>query len=602
MQIYLVAIGVSELEVGRVKEAVESVGRAFDQLESGTLESGAAGPVVFGALRHADSVAAPRRYLARGEDAVVLLDGLPVGGSDGLDLCDARIALERWQELPYYAEGQFSAVRLDLEAGTVECLLDPLGMCPVFVAQHRGGHLVSNSVEAMLRLGVPRTPDELGVSSMLTLRGPLAATLVHGVERLPGGHRVSIARSGWKAERYFGPGDIVSQLHGPRTPNPASAARRLADLTARAARGVEPLLCALTAGRDTRSLLALASSSSLRPDYYTIGDPGDCDVVIAERLASELDLPYRRLAVDRQPPADWDGAARRFLVQTDGLSSLRMLVDHVDDEPVERLGLKLWGVGGETGRLTGFENVAPNLPLARASRRAQVALLERRLNWDAGVSRPAAGEAVRRHVERSYGERLEEGWPVRSLSEALFVFELVPSWHGGGTRRSAGTHDVFSPFCSRPYIEYCMDFSPEQRGVWAPQYHLISALDPRLSAMAFDAPWPSRRPRVAPALALQHAGGAVASRIRAVGGGDRADAPPEGGLEKAAAAWFEAHAERHAETCLSPIDSPLWEWIDRARLERLLRDEAPQRARLTDSLFRILTLFTYFHGEPGGLT
>jgi len=90
-------------------------------------------------------------------------DGLPVAPSRAdLDERDAAQLDRHWRALPELLEGQFSALRIDLEMDRVEVLLDPLGLVPVFIAHVGDGHLLSNSAVLLARLIRTREPDPFG--------------------------------------------------------------------------------------------------------------------------------------------------------------------------------------------------------------------------------------------------------------------------------------------------------------------------------------------------------------------------------------------------------------------------------------------------------
>ena len=140
-----------------------------------------------------EAVAAPRRYLARGERHAVMLDGLPVEPEGRFAAHDATVLLERWDEARDSLEGIFSAARIDLETDSIECVGNVMGLAKVFALRHRGGWLVSNSVAAIRTIAGASAPDPLGVSGLLTLGWPVDRTLIEGIRPLEAGnlHRLT---------------------------------------------------------------------------------------------------------------------------------------------------------------------------------------------------------------------------------------------------------------------------------------------------------------------------------------------------------------------------------------------------------------------------
>ena len=215
-----------------------------------TLEHGASadGGLVFAAIAHPAAAAAPRRYFARRGERVVVFDGLP------LPVHDAEELLDGWDELEL--EGVFSALRIDLAAATVDVRLDALGMAKLFRARRAGGEVLSNSVELIGRLLGLSEPDP-------------ARRLVDGRLRL-GGRRPHAASGCHDRRGARHAGARRSRARGRRV-----EARPRSRTRSRLWRAVpaqfEPLTCGLTAGRDTRVVLALARAAALDVSYYTSG-------------------------------------------------------------------------------------------------------------------------------------------------------------------------------------------------------------------------------------------------------------------------------------------------------------------------------------------
>ncbi len=140
----------------------------------------------------------------------------------------------------------------------------------------------------------------------------------------------------------------------------------MGEMMGQAVGGVAPVRCALTAGRDTRVLLALLQNAGREGDaqFYTGGAPGSADLEVGAELAERLGLGHT-IESPSMEGRDWGLAAERFVAQNDGLASLLQLPDYIElTAPPERLGVTLWGVGGEIGRAgTGpINHVTPNLP------------------------------------------------------------------------------------------------------------------------------------------------------------------------------------------------------------------------------------------------
>jgi hypothetical protein len=240
----------------------------------------------------------------------------------------------------------------------------------------------------------------------------------------------------------------------------------------------------------------------------------------------------------------------------------------------------------------------------RSSFTVQRRMLDTRVrDWD-GLVAPAATAAVRDSLGRYLSARRAEGWATGDLIEAFYTFERIGRWGATAPRRTAATDDIFVPYCSREFIEYAFSFSHAERYVEAPHWRLLTELAPELRDMPFENPWRPQQPRLIALIATQ--GLAQAALDRAA---ERRRARNESGTAASVAAlpfaqaWFEAQLASHREVLAAYPQSELWEYVDRARVEAALAGPAQGRAHQVEGLFRLVTLFWWFHArhEAGNL-
>jgi asparagine synthase (glutamine-hydrolysing) len=571
MQLYAVACRWPGLDEARVVDALRRAAAAFPELEPGTLEQGSSadGRLAFAALAHPPERTRPRRYFAREGDEVVVYDGLP------LPVYDAQRLLERWDDLEL--EGVFSALRIDLAAGDAEPKVDVFGMAKLFRAVRGDGYVLSNSVDAVRLLTGADAIDPIGVASML------------GFGWTAGGH--TLLRDIRLVEGPVTPRSVV-----PRAVSSSLTAADVAEsLTtlARATAAINPLTCGLTAGRDTRVVLALALAAGLDVDYYTSGHESDVDVVVARELAQAFGL--RHELVTPRVPGDWTAATTAFSGQTDGLASFWIVADWVEHQDVAGpVGLKLWGPGGEIGRAGNIGLSIPfgsTTPGLRSSIEVQRRILHRKVAGFGGLFAPEAVETTRAYLDRFIADRLEEGWRPREVSEAYYGFERVRYWASAGVRRASVATDLWSPFVSRDFIRYCLSLTPQERSVEAPHWRILGALDERLRDHRFEYPWRPQRPRLASAMVTRDVARKAFQRA-AGGGGSDASGPPPFGSD-----WIEAGLPQVRELAASIPDAEIWRFVDRARFQQLL--DGPRAARVADAegLCRVLTVLWWLHGR-----
>jgi asparagine synthase (glutamine-hydrolysing) len=588
-------MGMPGLSPERLGEAVGAVGQEFmlDPATAWQARSGDGGLSAAG-IHHGEA-AMPRRYLSRGNRTITLFDGLPVDPEGRRAAHDAEQIADGWNAWARELEGQFCAARIDLDGERVELLLDSFGHVPVFVAQRDGGALASNSVQVIRSLLKLDSPDPLGVSSMIGFGWAWSdRTLLSGVRPLAGGS-VHVLEGGQVTTRtHFGPHSIE------RDASSVAGAEELCDfletLTESAVAGIEPVRCALTAGRDSRLLLALLRAGGVTADYYTIGRVGEEDVDYAQELAVKFGLSHRLLTPKEDDPGiDWDRIAAGLITQNDGMSSLAQLTDYLDlSSAPQRLGIKLGGIGAEIGRAgPGDMSITiANVPLLGRSSSVQRRALMMKTDPFTNLMTPEARVMLEHSVNRFCADRFSEGWRVNEMAELFYTFERVVGWGSTGPRRAAVADDLFSPYCSRRYAEYCLGLSPAQRYVELPYHRLISRLSPQLRDHRFAIPLRPPRPRRAGWRATRKLTRTLVERsgLRT----SKGNAPAQDGWPFVFE-WFERHLDFMRELCAED-SSALWQVIDRERINDLLHGTREQRYPQLDGLLRVATVLWYFHG------
>jgi asparagine synthase (glutamine-hydrolysing) len=603
VHLYAIAVNAPSLSEERLNVELSMVGDSF-ALDPTTAWSARSpgGAIAAVGIHHGQERCGPRRYLARDATHLTWFDGLPVERADRFRGCDAEALAANWPMLEACLEGQFNAVRLDLEGERAEVLLDTLGLVQVFVAREGDGWLISNSATLIASALELRDPDPLGVSSFLGLGWAAGdATLTSGVSVLCGGARHGFSSGGHVTCRHFGPETIPQR--GNEHFAASDVAESLTSLTASAVRDMDRVGCALTAGRDTRMLAALLNATGEDALYFTGGTTDHPDVVIACEIAQGLGLRHEVVCHDPNGASlDWTDAAIQFVRQNDGLVSLKQIGDYIDLS-VQRppLGVKLGGVGGEIGRCgTGqLTAIATNVPFLRASVRAQRKLLAMKARNDGGLMTPESCEELGRYLDVFREQRLGEGWRPHELQEAFYTFERVGRWGASG-RRMAGTDDAFLPLCSRAFIDYCFSLGAAERYIEAPHYRLLTELSPALRDHRFESPLLPQRSWVAPLHASRKLTHAIRERVQparsSANGEDQAPAAVRPAYPFPHA-WLEKRLEL-VRGLFSQPSSELWSFISRPRIEALLNGPEADRARYQEALLRATTVFWHFHGPP----
>lgn len=585
MHVFAIGIGLDREAAVRLRRGVVGVGHEF-RLDPQTLWEASSAPhgLAAAGLHHGEDAIGQRRYVAFSRQEMALYDGLPLDGSGSLIAHDAEQLLGHWRSLPELLEGEFCAARIDLAGGAAEVLVDPLGMLPVFYAGDDRVAAISTSARIVASVLGLRRPDLSAVASFVALDWAMERrTFIAGMRALPGGCVHRLDAKGLSSNQHFGPASLIYRRKR-RARSAAPLAGELERLTSAAVSAGGPVCCALTAGRDTRVMAALLRGIDAAATFYTAGEPDSEDVILARELAARFGLDHE-MQQARASQRDWTEAAVRFMRQTEGLSSLVQLVDYIElDRPVDRLGVTLWGVGGEIGRAESpLRKLSPNLPLLSRLRPVQRRLLALKVN-DHGLLTDDGRQLVAKYLQSFADERLREGWPTRELSEAFYTFGRVACWGAGGVRRAAGTSDLFSPFCTRPFMRYCLSCPPGERYLEAPHHRLLSSIDRQLRDHRFQRPFPPQHRWLVAPLVTRELWRTLRSGARRGGG----NGIPRGHDAPFLTQWLAARTQMLGDIA-ERTDAEIWRVIDRGRVMALLRPSCAELPAYTNALLGALT-------------
>jgi hypothetical protein len=257
---------------------------------------------------------------------------------------------------------------------------------------------------------------------------PFGLTLRRGVQRLPANHALDL--STWRLQRCW----------SPTPPSAAPSAEGLATVvhqglrdTIAAVAAVHPLTLSLTAGRDSRVLLACARDFLDRAALFTLVPPGapSVDAHLAGRLASRFGLAHTVLPVVAPPAESLTG----WLSVTGHAVGGELWRAH---EALRRLDpgrVLLPGTAGEVGRGHTHRPGDPE---------------------DAPVTPDRLLERLRLPGHRAYLE-LAGSWlatlpdlPHETVLELAYIEQRLSCWAGPGHYGNQRSLFELAPFASRP--------------------------------------------------------------------------------------------------------------------------------------------------------
>jgi asparagine synthase (glutamine-hydrolysing) len=577
----------------------------YPELDPKTIWHSDAGNLAFAASMHTSVEAAgPRCYVWRNADQVTFYEGCVVDRTGGFAANNAAMLAAHWDQLPDVLEGQFVVIRMASNPPCIELLTDFLGMEQVYYLRQGKMWLISNSVRLLAQICKTSALDPLGVSLCLTV-GWVGSdrTLQRDIRVIPGGQHWTWRRDDIEPsqEVYYPVSRLAHQRQrAPTQTDIQQLAEELVTTCRNLAQSYNELYCPLTSGRDTRLLASLLMNGGIKALYYTGGDLDSADVRIGTQIARTFNLPHQViLRTAKDIIEEWDAAAsHRLIQQNDGMVSLRYIAGAAyspQPSSLNRLRLSLGGVGGEIGR--GYYFLPKIYLYGYSTQRMQDYLVKNHVNDYGGLIRRDATALAQTYIRRFVEEVVDQGFPPLDAANLFYAFERVRRWAGGLARKARPRSDVFSPLCTRPFVEAAFAMPLLYRVSEPLHYALIRLLVPELHGLPLGkAAWRSQRPRVnLGRLAVEkHIIPRIPNGIRnRMFRQHSRKLKPESGLDRRV--WLEAKRSWLRELCLDQSASPLWDFVDRPLFERIMSndtDVAERRGR-HDALYNIATLFHY---------
>lgn len=351
-------------------------------------------------------------------DGVLTSDEITVGTSE-----TARVEWPAVDALYERLAGRFLLVVLATEEPTV--VLDAYGsLAAVYSADERVVASTATLIEAEWDTGLAAVSGFPEQGTWL----PFGLTLRQGVRRLQANHALDLRR--WRTWRHWlpvpasvdsSPAELAVVVHEHiRSSIGAVAARN-------------PLELSLTAGRDSRILLACARDFLERTTLFTLV-PDEVDTVdahLAGRLAGRFDLPHEVLPV---VPAD-PGQLSDWLSSTGHAVGGELWRGHRSLLRLDPGRALLPGTAGEVGRAHTYR---PGDPVEGDV--SPQTLLER--------LRLPAHELYLEHAEAWLGDLPD--LPYESTLELAYVEQRLSCWAAPGHYGNQVSRFELAPFASRP--------------------------------------------------------------------------------------------------------------------------------------------------------
>lgn len=217
--------------------------------------------------------------------------------------------------------GLFSGLLIDKRQCKAFLFNDRYGMERVYWRESEDGFYFASQAKALMRI-LPglRQFDEQGVAQFLACGCTLETrTLFKGISTLPAGSLWSFENGNCERRKYFSPESWESQTPLPIETFEADLGRTFRSVLARYTDSNIPLGISLTAGLDTRMIMACLPETTLNAICYTYSGATDTlDAKLAARVAAACGLEHRILRLGHDFFANFSEWADKTVYATDG--------------------------------------------------------------------------------------------------------------------------------------------------------------------------------------------------------------------------------------------------------------------------------------------
>jgi asparagine synthase (glutamine-hydrolysing) len=583
----------------------------FPHLDVNTYYSSEGRAFVAG-IHTANDLIKPRCYVHKSNAETLLFDGVAIDTSAKFRAFDAKQLARHWATLPDVLEGQFCVARVLSNPDSIEVMVDALGMYQLYYINMPDGVLLSNSVELINRISGDCSLDIIGATYFLGL-GWVAGdrTLRNGVRVIQPGEiwRWQTDCSEPQRKTYFHLGDYSSlQKQDFSTTEAKSLAQELSSIVSGLSAYEAVVECPITAGRDSRLLTALITHNSIRANYFTTGPVSSPDVIVGSRIASVLDLPHHvggsEILGDDSILPQWDAASQRLLRQTDGMVTLAHAGNALHPEQIDRFNIELYGAAGEIARPFFPKNNPLYYIFKHRPAYFNDKIIKSVITPREGLLHADVGESARKYVRDFTRDAIDMGFSTKDLGAVFYTLERARRWAGTHMRTITSYIDVFVPLATRPYVKAAFSVPAYQRYSERIPKELLHYLAPELDSISFDHPW---RPQTAYGQLMEYylrryhysIPGRAVRKLYRIATNTKYRPKHTGSKSDLRSQLIEARLNDFRSLCLDQTDTPLWELVNRKKLESLLSTStgAQERRRNMDVLYDIFTLFQYTSAE-----
>jgi asparagine synthase (glutamine-hydrolysing) len=195
---------------------------------------------------------------------------------------------------------------------------------------------------------------------------------------------------------------------------------------------------------------------------------------------------------------------------------------------------------------------------------------------------------------------LDDGFEPLHVPDAFYIFDRVRRWAGTNARKVSPICDLFTPFCTIPYIETALAMPLSDRIAGRFHQELIRATTPALLDFPYDKPSRQPLPKLGAkrviAQTVREAAPIWLLRMLRHGASRLRQNKPREGKRLVQPEWVEAKRETILNVCLDQKSSMLWNYVDRRSFENIMSPKTTKEVR-AQHCARILSIATLFYYE-----
>jgi asparagine synthase (glutamine-hydrolysing) len=248
----------------------------------------------------------------------------------------------------------------------------------------------------------------------------------------------------------------------------------------------------LTGGMDSRVLLAAIPPERRRGlRAMTLGAPGDGDVRIAARIATEQGLRhevYRPAELSDVDPAEAWAQCRAAALRLDGLADPLTLAVLGRDERSFDQGVRIAGLGGEVARGFYYLGAVRDHPVtaAEASRLGAWRMFANE-SIEPGVLTDEFSAWARDAAEKELLKALQDGSPEWfHATDALYLRHRMQRWAGATDTAVAYQRLVINPMLDERFLAIAGRLRPQDKAGARFLARLLLRLDPQLGSIGLE--------------------------------------------------------------------------------------------------------------------